>query len=326
MRALVCRKLTGTAGLELAELPPPEVGACHVHIDVEAAGINFSDSLMLEGRYQHRPALPFVPGLEVAGRIEAVGVGVGGLARGQRVMALLDHGGFAEQAVARADDVIGLPDGLDAATAAGFAITYGTAFGALVWRAGLAKGEALLVHGAAGGVGLTAVECGKALGATVIATARGPERTALARAHGADHVVDSEAGDLVEQVRSLTEGRGADVVFDPVGGKMFEASLRCTAWEGRIILIGFASGTIPQIPANILLVKNIAAVGFFWGSYRRHDPERLRAGFKRLFDWHAAGLIRPVVSERVALDEVATAIDRLRRRQTSGKLVVDVRR
>lgn len=323
MRALVCRELTGTAGLELAELPPPEVGACHVRIAVEAAGINFADSLMLEGRYQDRPALPFVPGLEVAGRIDALGVGVSGLAVGQRVLALLDHGGFAEQAVARADDVIGLPDNMDAATAAGFAIAYGTAFGALVWRAGLARGEVLLVHGAAGGVGLTAVECGKALGATVIATARGGDRTAVARAHGADHVIDSEAPDLVEQVRSLTAGRGVDVVFDPVGGAMFDASLRCTAWEGRIVVIGFASGQIPQIPANILLVKNIAAIGFFWGSYRRRDPERLRAGFRRLFDWQAAGLIRPEVSERVPLDETAAAIDRLRRRLTTGKLVVD---
>jgi NADPH:quinone reductase len=323
MRAILTRKLIGTAGLELVELPAPEPGACHVRIAVEAAGINFADALMLEGRYQERPALPFVPGLEVAGTIDAVGVGVSGLAPGQRVLALVDHGGFAEQAVARADDVVVLPDELDAVTAAGFAIAYGTAYGALVWRAELARGEVLLVHGAAGGVGLTTVECGKALGATVIATARGAARTAVAAAHGADHVIDSDAPDLVEQVKALTQGRGVDVVFDPIGGALFDASLRCLAWEGRIVVIGFASGTIPQIPANILLVKNIAAMGFYWGSYRRHDPERMRAGFRQLFEWCRAGIIRPGVSEVVALAGAPAAIDRLRRRETTGKLVVD---
>ena len=325
MRAILTRKLAGTAGLELVELPAPEPGACHVRLLVEAAGINFADALMLEGRYQERPSLPFVPGLEAAGTIDAVGVGVSGLVPGQRVLALLDHGGFAEQAVARADDVIVLPDELDAVTAAGFAIAYGTAFGALAWRAGLARGEVLLVHGAAGGVGLTAVECGKAMGATVIATARGSARTGVAAAHGADHVIDSDAADLVEQVKALTQGRGVDVVFDPIGGSLFDASLRCLAWEGRIVVIGFASGTIPQIPANILLVKNIAALGFYWGSYRRHDPERMRAGFRQLFDWCRKGVIRPRISEVVTLADTPAAIDRLRRRETTGKLVVGIR-
>lgn len=326
MRSILTRELAGTSGLQLVDLPSPEPGACHVRIAVEAAGINYADALMLEGRYQERPSLPFVPGLEVAGRIDAVGVGVSGLSPGQRVLALVDHGGFAEQAIARADDVIALPDELDSVTAAGFAIAYGTAYGALVWRAGLARGEVLLVHGAAGGVGLTAVECGKALGATVIATARGAERTAVAAEHGADHVIDSEAPDLVERIKSLTGSRGVDVVFDPVGGALFEASMRCIAWEGRLVVIGFAAGTVQQIPANILLVKNIAALGFYWGSYRRHDPERLRAGFRDLFEWCRSGAIRPEVSEVVPLAETPAAIDRLRRRQTTGKLVVDVGR
>jgi NADPH:quinone reductase len=326
MRAILTQKLIGTAGLELVDLPAPEPGACHVRIAVEAAGINFADALMLEGRYQERPSLPFVPGLEVAGRIDKVGVGVNGLSPGQRVLALVDHGGFAEAAVARADDVVVLPDELDCVTAAGFAIAYGTAYGALVWRAALARGEVLLVHGAAGGVGLTAVECAKAIGATVIATARGDERTAIAAAHGADHVIDSEAPDLIDRVKALTAGRGVDVVFDPVGGALFDASLRCIAWEGRIVIIGFASGTVPQIPANILLVKNIAVMGFYWGSYRRHDPERMRAGFRQLFDWCRDGTLRPAASEVVPLADTAAAIDRLRRRQTTGKLVVDVRR
>lgn len=326
MRSILTRELAGTAGLELVELPAPEPGACHVRISVEAAGVNFADALMLEGRYQDMPSLPFVPGLEVAGRVDAVGVGVCDIEPGRRVLALVDHGGFAEQVVARADDVITLPEELDTKTAAGFAIAYGTALGALVWRAGLARGEVLLVHGAAGGVGLTAVECGKALGATVIATARGEERAAVAAAHGADHAIDSEAADLVDRIKALTGGRGVDVVFDPIGGPLFDASLRCIAWEGRIVIIGFASGTVPQIPANILLVKNAAVLGFYWGSYRRHDPERLRAGFRQLFDWYRIGVIRPTVSEVVPLAGTAAAIDRLRRRETTGKLVVDVRR
>lgn len=326
MRAILTHSLTGTAALELAELPAPEVGACHVRVAVEAAGINFADSLMIAGRYQEKPSLPFVPGLEVAGRIDAIGVGVTGLEIGQRVLALLDHGGFAESAVARPDDVILLPDSLDTVTAAGFAIVYGTAYGALVWRAGLTRGEVLLVHGAAGGVGLAAVECGKALGAMVIATARGASRTAVAKAHGADHVIDSEAPDLVQQLRTITDGRGVDVVFDPVGGTLFDASLRAIAWEGRIVVIGFASGTIPQVPANILLVKNAAVSGLYWGSYRRHDPERVRAAFQQLFDWHEAGLIRPKTSEVVPLAETPAALDRLLQRRTTGKLVVDVRR
>lgn len=325
MRAILARSLSGTAALELAELPLPEVGACHVRLSVEAAGINFADSLMLSGRYQEKPSLPFVPGLEVAGRIAAIGVGVSELEPGQRVLALLDQGGFAEEAVALPDDVIPIPDTLDMVTAAGFAVAYGTAYGALVWRASLTRGEVLLVHGAAGGVGLAAVECGKALGATVIATARGDERTAVAKAHGADHVIDSEAPDLVDRLKELSKGRGVDVVFDPIGGALFDASLRAIAWEGRIVVIGFASGTIPQVPANILLVKNASVMGLYWGSYRRNDPERLRDGFQQLFDWHAAGLIRPEASEVVPLAETPAAIDRLVRRETTGKLVVNVR-
>lgn len=325
MRAVITRELKGPASLELVELPAPEAGACQVRIVVDAAGVNFADALMLEGRYQERPALPFVPGLEVAGRIDKVGVGVKGLECGQPVLALVDHGGFAEQVIARADDVVPLPEGFDPIIAAGLAIAYGTAFGALVWRAGLTKGEVLLVHGAAGGVGSAAVECGKALGAVVIATARGPERLAIATAHGADHVIDSDVPDLVERLRALTNGAGVDVVFDPVGGALFKASLRAIAWEGRIVVIGFASGDVPQVPANILLVKNAAVLGFYWGSYRKRDPERLRAAFRQLFDWHEAGRIRPLVSEVLPLARTSEAIERLRRRQATGKLVVDVR-
>ena len=322
MRAVLCRELRGPDALELADLPAPEPGACGVRVQVRAAGVNFADSLMLAGRYQEKPHLPFTPGLELAGVIDKVGAGVRGLEPGQRVLAVVSHGAFAEQAVARAEDVVVLPDDMDEVTAAGFAIAYGTAHGALRWRADLHAGETLLVHGAGSGVGLTAVECGKAIGAVVIATARGAEKLEVARAHGADHVIDSESADLKERIRELTDGRGADVVYDPVGGAAFDVSLRTIAWEGRIVTIGFASGQVPQIPANLLLVKNCSVHGFYWGSYRKHDPERLRDGFKELFDWHRRGLIRPLVSQTLPLARTAEAIALLTERRAIGKVVV----
>jgi NADPH:quinone reductase len=277
---------------------------------------------MLEGRYQERHQPPFVPGLEVAGEIEAVGAGVSGLRPGDRVLALLDRGGFAERVVALADDVVPLPPEMDWVTAAGFGIAYGTAYGALAWRADLHAGEVLLVHGAAGGVGLTAVEVGKAMGAHVIATARGTDRAQLALAHGADQAFDSEAVDLVGTLRETTGRRGIDVTFDPVGGAMFDVALRCTAWEGRIVIIGFASGTVPQIPANRLLVKNAAVLGFYWGSYRKHDPDRLRQGFDALFDWYREGRLHPHVSTTLPLAQAADALHLLRERRSTGKVVL----
>jgi NADPH2:quinone reductase len=322
MRAIVCRETVGHERLTLEEIDEPTPGPGEVLLAVDATGVNFADSLMVTGRYQERPPLPFVPGLEVAGRIVALGDGVDDLAPGQRVLAMLDRGGFAERAVARAADVVPLPDHLDDVTAAGFAIAYGTALGALDWRAALQPGETLLVHGAAGGVGLTTVEVGKAMGARVVATARGTERLAVARAHGADLALDSERPDLVDALRAIVGRAGFAVVFDPVGGALFDASLRCIAWSGRIVLVGFASGTVPQIPANILLVKNAAALGFYWGSYRRRDPARLRLSFQTLFRWHAEGRLHPHVSHALPLARTAEAIRLLRDRRSTGKVVV----
>ena len=322
MRAIVCPQLGGPQGLELRDLPDPEVAGGEVALRVRAAGVNFADTLMIEGRYQERAIPPFVPGLEVAGEIESIGSAVSGLTVGQRALALLDRGGFAERAIAAEADVVPLPDDIDDVTAAGFAIAYGTAYGALIWRAALRPGESLLVHGAAGGVGITAVECGKALGARVIATARGAERAAVALDHGADHALDSEDPALVDRIRELAGPNGVDVVFDPVGGVMFDASLRSIGWEGRIVLVGFASGVVPQIPANRLLVKNAAALGFYWGSYRRRDPARLRAAFTTLFAWHRDGLIRPHVGTRLPLAEAPRALAMLLGRTATGKIVL----
>jgi NADPH2:quinone reductase len=322
LQAILCRELGGPDRLEVTDLPLPEPGACGVRIRVKAAGLNFADLLMLQGRYQEKPPLPFTPGLELAGEIDAVGAGVSGFEVGQRVLAFVDRGAFAEYAVARADDVVPIPNSLDDATAAGFPIAYGTAIGALRWRAELHKGETLLVHGSAGGVGLTGVEVGKAMGAVVIATARGADRLAVPKEHGADHVIDSDAPDLRERLKELTRGQGVDVVYDTVGGAMFDVSLRAVAWEGRIVLVGFASGTVPQIPANLLLVKNAAALGFYWGSYRRHDPERLRESFDELFAWHEEGRLRPHISQRLPLAQAGEALQLLAERKSTGKVVL----
>jgi NADPH2:quinone reductase len=253
-----------------------------------------------------------------------VGAAVSGLAPGQRVLALVDHGAFAEKALARSDDVVPLPDDIDDITAAGLAIAYGTAYGALAWRADLHAGETLLVHGAAGGAGLAAVECGKAMGARVLATARGADKLATVRDHGADAALDSEDPDLVARIRETAGIHGIDVAFDPVGGRMFDASLRTIAWEGRIIVVGFASGVIPQIPANILLVKNAAALGFYWGSYRKRDPERLREAFDTLFAWKRTGRINPHVSHALPLERVTEALTLLIERRSTGKVVLAI--
>lgn len=319
MRAMIVEELGRP--LVAAERPVPEPGACQVRIRVQAAAVNFADTLLVAGRYQEKPALPFAPGLEVAGVVDAVGVGVRGIVPGQRVLAILDHGGFAELALARMEDVVAIPDTMAVEVAAGFAVAYGSAHGGLAWRGALARGETLLVHGAAGGVGLTAVEVGKAMGARVIATARGAEKLEVARAHGAEHVLDSEREDLREAIRTLAP-EGVDVVFDPVGGRLFEISLRAIAWEGRIVIVGFAGGQVPQIPANLLLVKNAAAVGLFWGSYRRHDPERLVESLETLLGWWQQGLLRPHVSHVLPLERANEALELLRARASTGKVVL----
>ena len=328
MRAVICRALGGPDGLALDELPAPATGPGQVMIDVHAAGVNFADILMVSGQYQEKPPLPFVPGLEVAGTVRAIGPGVKRLSPRQRVMAALDHGGFAEQAVTREIDVFPIPDAMDFATAAGFPIAYGTAYGALRWRADMRAGELLLVTGAAGGVGLSAVEVGKALGATVIAAASGVDKLALAAARGADHVVDYRVEDLRARLKEIAQrlGKpGIEVAFDPVGGDIFDALFRALAWGGRVVVIGFAGGRAQQIPANLLLVKNASALGFWWGSYRRHAPELLSPAFAELIGWWSQGLLKPHVSHRLPLAEAAEALKFLKERRATGKVVLTLK-
>jgi len=324
MRAVICNEWCGPDDLRVGEMEDPAPSASEVLIEVKAAGVNFADTLMIAGKYQEKPPFPFAPGLEAAGVVRAVGDAVTRIKPGDRVLGLTNSGAYAELAVATESDVFPIPDSMDWATAAGFPITYGTAHGALRWHADLQANEVLLVHGAAGGVGLAAVEIGKALGARVIATAGGAEKLAVAKAHGADDLIDYRQEDVRARVKDLTGDLGADVVFDPVGGDIFEASLRCTAWNGRILVIGFASGKVPQIPANILLVKNIATMGVYWGSNRKKAPEKLRAEFEELFTWFEEGKLKPHVSHHLKLDEAAKAMELLTTRRSTGKVVLEI--
>jgi NADPH2:quinone reductase len=321
MRAVVCNALTGIDGLALEERPDPgPPGPAEVRIRIAAAGLNYADLLVTTGKYQVKQEPPFIPGFEAAGIIEAVGPQVTQFRTGDRVMAIPEAGAFAEVAILPVDRVYAAPKGLDDAAAAGFPIAYGTSYVALVEQAKLQAGETLLVHGAAGGVGLTAVEIGKALGARVVATAGGVEKCAIAQAHGADHVIDYKSEDIRARVKALVGG--VDVVYDPVGGSAFEASLRVANWNARLLVIGFAGGPVPQIPANILLVKNIAAMGFYFGSWRQHRPDLVARAFAALDGMVQAGQVRPLVSHRLPLAEFRRALELIQSRQSTGKVVL----
>ncbi|HJT05661.1 MAG TPA: NADPH:quinone oxidoreductase family protein [Stellaceae bacterium] len=322
MRAVLCKELGGPEKLVVEEVPAPPMRDGGVRIAIHAAGVNFADTLLITGQYQDKPPLPFTPGMEVSGVVTEIGAGVSHLKPGDRVLASVGRGGYAEEIVAEAEIVHRIPDAMDFVIAAGFPVAYSTSHGAYAWRGRLKAGETVLVLGASGGVGLTAVEIAKAMGATVIAAAGGADKLAVAKAAGADHLVDYTREDLRERVKELTRGRGVDLVYDPVGGDAFDQSLRCIAWEGRIIVIGFAAGRIPQIPANLVLVKNIDVIGFFWGSYRRYKPLLMTESYQQLFRWFEAGKLKPHISHRLPLNEVATAFELLKTRKSTGKVVL----
>jgi len=324
MRALLCTTWGGPESLTLGDVPSPEPGPGEVLVEVRACGLNFADTLMIQGKYQERPEFPFSPGLEVAGEVLAVGPGVEDLAAGDAVIAFCGHGGLAERVIVAADNAIPIPDGMDFVTAAGFGVVYGTAHVGLERRGHLATGEVLLVHGAAGGVGLAAVEVGRQMGATVIATASSEEKLALAKAHGAHHGINYREEDFRERVKSLTDGRGADVVFDPVGGEVFDQSVRCTNWEGRILVVGFASGAISQLPVNLTLVKNISVTGVYWGAYRRRDPAVLQQSWRQLLAWLEEGALSPHISATYPLEDAPAALESLMQRRATGKVVVKI--
>jgi NADPH:quinone reductase len=323
MRAVLCKEWGGPDKLVVEDVAAPPIREGAVRLNIHAAGVNFADLLLIAGQYQEKPAFPFIPGAEAAGVIAEVGAGVTHLKVGDRVMALTGTGAFAEEAVIDAARVLPIPDSMDFAAAAAFPIAYGTSHGALEWRAHLQAGEWLLVFGASGGVGLTAVEIGKAMGANVIACASSAEKLKVAKEHGADHLIDYSREDIRERAKAITSGRGVNVVYDPVGGDAFEAGLRSVAWGARVIIIGFASGRVPQIPANIVLVKNIDVIGFYWGSYQSHKPELLHSSFGQLLRWFALGKLKPHVSHRFDLSQVAKALILLQERISTGKVVIN---
>jgi NADPH2:quinone reductase len=308
--------------LELRELPDPTPGPGQVGIDVQAIGCNFADILICRGRYQLKPELPFSPGSEVAGTVFAVGAGVSDLRVGQRVAAQMGFGGYATRVVADARRVQPIPEGVPAADACALGIAYQTSYLALVDRARVAAGETLLVHAAAGGVGLAALQIGKALGTRVIAGASA-EKLAFCRAQGADEAVDTREAGWIEQVRALTGGRGADVIYESVGGDVFEGSLKCIAWAGRLLVIGFSSGDIPALKLNRVMLKHISVIGLNVGAYHENDPTGLRDATERLFELYAAGKVKPVIHARYPLRDAATALRELGDRKTVGKLILE---
>jgi NADPH2:quinone reductase len=324
MRAMMCEKIGVDPVLRTVE--DPVAGPGEVVIDIYACGVNFADTLIIAGKYQHRPDLPFIPGFEIAGIVAEVGAGVDATLIGQRVMAMAAHGGFAEKMAHPEDRIIPIPDGVAFADAAAFQITYGTSWFALKYRAAVRAGEVVLVHGAAGGVGVTAVECAKILGAKVIATAGGAKKCDIARQHGADFVIDYKTENIAEAVKDICQRHGwpagVDVVYDPVGGDVFDQSLRCVAPGARLLVIGFASGDIPRIPANILLVKNISVLGFYLGAYLEQNPEAACAGMADLVQNLAAGYITPSVSRKFDLADAPLAFAALRDRSATHKMVV----
>lgn len=322
MKAVLCRAHGLPDTLELAELPSPEPGPGQVLVTVKAAGVNFPDTLIIQNKYQFKPALPFSPGGEMAGTIKAVGADVKGYAVGQDVIGFTGWGAFAEEVVVDAIKLIPIPPGVPYDIAASFVMTYGTSYHALKDRAALQPGETMLVLGAAGGVGLAAVELGKALGARVIAAASSDEKLAVCREHGADETINYATEDLRERVKALTDGKGVDVVYDPVGGGYSELALRSMAWRGRFLVVGFANGEIPKIPLNLTLLKGCSIVGVFWGDFVRREPKANARDLAELVAMMQAGTIKPLISARYAFADAAKALNAVMERKVTGKVVL----
>ncbi len=322
MKALRCHAFGPVGELTVDEIPSPVPGSNDVVIAVKAAGVNFPDTLIVQGKYQLKPGLPFTPGSEFAGRVKEVGREVTRVKPGDAVVGLAPYGGFAEEAVVDAGSVIALPQRVDPTAAAALMMAHGTSLHALKDRARLAAGETLLVLGAAGGVGLAAVEIGKLLGATVIAAASTDAKLDLCRSRGADAAINYAGEDLKERIRALTDGRGVDVVFDPVGGPYAAPALRSIAWNGRYLVVGFAAGEIPQVPLNLPLLKGYSIVGVYWGTFTRREPAANAANTQLLLDWAASGRLRPLISARYPLSRAVAALTAMMRREVTGKVVI----
>jgi len=324
MRAAVCKSLIGPEGIVIEDLPVPEPGPGEVRVRVKAVGINFLDTLMTRGKYQHKPELPFSPGAEIAGEIETLGEGVEGFSPGQRVCAYLGWGGAREFVIVREEQLIPVPEGVSYEVAAGINVTYGTAIHGLKERGRLQAGETVAVLGAAGGAGLAAVEVAKRLGATVIAVASSPEKLEVCRQHGADLLLNYTTTDLKQGLRDLTGGRGVDVIYDCVGGDYSEPALRSTAPMGRFLVVGFAAGQIPRIPLNLVLLKSCDVVGVLMGESARRNPKGHRENIETVLKWVAEGELTPHTHAALPLTDAAEAIRMLDRREATGKVIVTV--
>lgn len=324
MKAALCHEWGEPESLVIGEAPSRALRSHEVRIRVRACGVNFADPLQIAGKYQVKPPFPFTPGLEVAGEIAEIGGAVTALRVGQRVLAHTHGNAFAEEVVVPAAAAVPTPAAMDDVTAAAFPVAYGTSHFGLTYRGGLKAGETLLVLGAAGGVGLAAVEIGKRLGARVIAAAGGPEKLEVAREHGADELIDYRRESVRDRVRELTGGLGADVVYDPVGGDAFDQALRAVNWEARMLVVGFASGRVPAVPANLILVKNISVISVFWGVQGERYPEMVSAGLAELLGWWEAGHLKPRVARTFPLRDVAAAMRALLSRQYAGKIVLEI--
>ncbi len=322
MKAVVCKEWGPPESLVVAEIASPVPATGEVLIDVHAAGVNFPDSLIIQKKYQLQPPLPFTPGAEVAGIVRAVGEGVADWKLGDRVIANTPWGGYAEQLAVDAKRVVPMPDGMDFATGSAYVLAYGTSLFALKDRAKLEAGETLLVLGAAGGVGIAAVQIGKAMGAHVIACASSEEKLALCREHGADGTIDYARENLRERIATLTDGKGPDVIYDPVGGALTEQAFRSIAWEGRHLVIGFAAGEIPKMPLNLPLLKTASLVGAFWGAFIQRDARHTARHMNELFALYSTGKVNPPVTHRYPLEEAGKALRDVMERRVKGKVVI----
>ncbi len=325
MKAVLCKQLGGPETLVVEDVPSLVPGKGQVVVAVEAAGVNFPDTLIIQGKYQFKPELPFSPGGEAAGTIKALGEGVTGWKIGDRVIAAATWGGYAQELATDAGRLFAMPDSMDYVSASAFLLTYGTSYHALKDRARIRPGETLLVLGASGGVGLSAVQIGKAMGARVIAAASTEAKLEVCRQNGADETINYATEDLRARVKAITNGRGVDVIYDPVGGPLSETALRDMAWNGRFLVVGFAGGEIPKIPLNLALLKGCSIVGVFWGGFTKAEPERNAANNAELMQLFVAGKVKPHIHATYPLEQVADALNEVTSKRVSGKVVLVTR-
>ena len=325
MKAIVCNEWCKPEDLKVSEIKNPTLDDNSVRVEIYASGVNFPDVLIVQGKYQYKPPFPFSPGSEVAGIISEIGKNVKSLKVGDRVMAVTGHGAFAEEICVPKDKITLVPENMDFITAASMSLTYGTSSYALFQRANIKENDVVLIHGSTGGVGITAIEISKAVGAKVIATASTDEKLKIAKEYGADYCINYSQNEFKDKVKEYTDGKGANIIYDPVGGDVFNQSLRCIAWNGIILVIGFASGTIASAPTNLPLLKNCSIVGVFWGAWREREPNGHNVNMEKILKWWKEGKVKPKVSKVFNLEDTKYALQALINREVIGKAVIKVR-